>query len=172
MLVLKSKKKRFSIGGGIARLNQELSTLPDATECFKMISDGSFSTICFISAVAMKTKISSLYVSTFAIGKKEMLALKALSDKGRLGYVYFLFQKRLMDYKNGYTDLFEKILSEKKWEYGDSLNHSKVLLFDTDCGKYVLETSSNLNENPRVEQFSFEKDDKLYKFYMKNLFCR
>ena len=172
MLVLKKKVKRFSIGGGIARLNRELSRLPTDTECFKFISDGSFSTICFILAVCLKTRVKSLHVSTFAIGKKEILALKALSDKGRIDYVYFLFQKRLMDYKNGYTELFEKVLSEKKWEYGDSLNHSKVLIFDTDDGKFVLETSSNLNENPRVEQFSFEKDELLYDFYMRNLFCK
>jgi len=113
MLVLKKKAKRFSIGGGIARLNRELSRLPTDTECFKFISDGSFSTICFISAVCLKTRVKSLHVSTFAIGKKEILALKALSDKGRIDYVYFLFQKRLMDYKNGYTELFEKVLSEK-----------------------------------------------------------
>ena len=36
---------------------------------------------------------------------------------------------------------------------------------DTELGKFVLETSSNLNENPKIEQFSFEKDEKLYDFY-------
>lgn len=126
MLVLKKKVKRFSIGGGIARLNRELSRLPTDTECFKFISDGSFSTICFISAVCLKTRVKSLHVSTFAIGKKEILALKALSDKGRIDYVYFLFQKRLMDYKNGYTELFEKVLSEKS---GSTAIHSIIVKF-------------------------------------------
>lgn len=172
MIVIGKKIKRFSIGGGIAKLNAELSRLPNDSECFKFISDGSFSTICFISAICLKTRVRALHVSTFAIGKKEILALKALYRKGRLDYVYFLFQKRLMDYKNGYSELFEKVLTENKWQYGDSLNHSKVLIFDTDDGKYVLETSSNLNENPRVEQFSFEKDEELYDFYMHNLFCK
>ncbi len=66
----------------------------------------------------------------------------------------------------------KRYFQKKKWEYGDSLNHSKVLIFDTDDGKFVLETSSNLNENPRVEQFSFEKDELLYDFYLRNLFCK
>ena len=44
-------------------------------------------------------------------------------------------------------------------------NHSKLLLFDTDDGKFVLETSSNLNENPSMEQFSFERNAELYDFY-------
>ena len=30
---------------------------------------------------------------------------------------------------------------------------------------YVLETSSNLNENPKIEQYSFENDEELYAYY-------
>lgn len=48
-------------------------------------------------------------------------------------------------------------------------NHSKILLFETDVGKFVLETSSNLNENPKSEQFSLEKNNELYDFYKKPL---
>lgn len=47
-------------------------------------------------------------------------------------------------------------------------NHSKVILLDTDKGKYVIETSSNFNENPKIEQFSFEKSAELYEFYKKS----
>jgi hypothetical protein len=34
----------------------------------------------------------------------------------------------------------------------------------------VIETSSNLNENPKIEQFSFENDAELFEFYRRNLF--
>lgn len=44
-------------------------------------------------------------------------------------------------------------------------NHSKVMLFDTDAGKFVIESSSNLNENPKVEQFRLEKSAELFDFY-------
>lgn len=74
--------------------------------------------------------------------------------------------------RTGIQSYLKKCFLKKNWEYGDSLNHSKVLIFDTDDGQYVLETSSNLNENPRVEQFSFEKDKLLYDYYMQNLFCK
>ena len=30
---------------------------------------------------------------------------------------------------------------------------------------YVVETSSNLNENPKIEQYSFENDEELFLFY-------
>lgn len=49
-------------------------------------------------------------------------------------------------------------------------NHSKVTLMRTDCNWYVLETSSNLNENQKIEQFRFENDEHLFEFYKVNLF--
>lgn len=39
------------------------------------------------------------------------------------------------------------------------------MLFDTDAGKFVIESSSNLNENPKVEQFRLEKSAELFDFY-------
>lgn len=32
---------------------------------------------------------------------------------------------------------------------------------------YVIETSSNLNENPKLEQFSWENDKELFEWYEK-----
>lgn len=170
MLVLKRKTKKFAIVSGTAQVLKEMENLPNENECFKFISDGGFSSICFINAISKKSKINNLYISTFAVGKKEMLALKSLSDNGNLGQVFFLLQKQLLDNKDGYAELFEAIIKQKGWHYSDLPNHNKVLLFDTNAGKFVIETSSNLNKNPRIEQFSVEKDENLYNFYLKNLF--
>ena len=73
--------------------------------------------------------------------------------------------------KYGYYDNFESVCGNNGWKYVVVNNHSKIILFDTDIGKFVLETSSNLNENPKIEQFSFEKDDDLFDFY-KSVFER
>lgn len=73
--------------------------------------------------------------------------------------------------KYRYYDDFESVCKNNGWKYSTVNNHSKILLFDTDIGKFVLETSSNLNENPKIEQFSFEKDDELFDFY-KSVFER
>ena len=59
-----------------------------------------------------------------------------------------------------------RIFENNKWDITAVNNHSKILLFDTNEGKFVLETSSNLNENPKIEQFSFEKNEELYGFYL------
>ena len=54
---------------------------------------------------------------------------------------------------------------ENDWQIKSFDNHSKLILMQTDKNFYVVETSSNLNENPKMEQFSFENDKELFEWY-------
>jgi hypothetical protein len=64
-----------------------------------------------------------------------------------------------------YYDDLKSVCENNNWQIIVKNNHSKILLFDTKNGKFVIETSSNLNENPNMEQFSFERNSELYEFY-------
>ena len=72
-----------------------------------------------------------------------------------------------MDDAYGYKHRFIEICEKNGWRYISALNHSKVILMQTEKSYYVLETSANLNENPSIEQFSFTQDKGLYDFYYK-----
>ncbi len=147
-----------------------IDRLPNDNECFKFISEGGFSSICFILFIADRAKIHNLHISSFRVGKKEIQAMHALKRKGRLDYAEFVLCSFARDEKGGAFSILEKICNENSWNIHAVNNHSKVHLYDTCKGKFVIETSSNLNENPKIEQFSFEKDAELYDFYMKNMF--
>jgi hypothetical protein len=149
-----------------------INRLPGDDECFKFISEGGFSSICFILFIAERAKINSLHITSFRVGKKEIQALHALKTKGRLDYAEFLVCSFQKDVSCGAFKILEKICNQNDWHIHTANNHSKVHLYDTDKGKFVIETSSNLNENPKMEQFSFEKDADLYNFYKKHMFDR
>ena len=51
------------------------------------------------------------------------------------------------------------------WELKSFDNHSKLLLMRTRENWYTVETSSNLNENPKMEQFCWENDQTLFEWY-------
>ncbi len=89
-----------------------------------------------------------------------------------LDYAEFALCQFAKDEAGGTFSIVKTICDEHGWHIHTLNNHSKVHLYDTDAGKFVLETSSNLNENPKIEQFSFEKDAELYEFYLKNMFNR
>lgn len=171
MLIQRAKKKRFNIIRGKVELSTLIDRLPGENECFKFISTGGFSSICFILFVAEIAKIKELHVSTFAVGKKEILTLHSLRKAGRLDKCTFQTFTLMKDGNTKqYWEIFQQICEANNWRILNKRNHSKVILLDTDAGKFVIETSSNLNENPKIEQFSFEADAALYDFYLNNLF--
>lgn len=173
MIKIKKKRKRYSIVRSTHDLETIMPELPN-DEVYKFVSDGGFSSISFIKYIADRTVITGLHASSFRIGRKELQMIDALHQQGRIGDCSFAVgtlmkndSVRLKQYK--YYDNFVAVCEKNGWKYVTVNNHSKLLLFDTGLGKFVLETSSNLNDNPKIEQFSFERDEELYMFY-KNVF--
>lgn len=169
---LRMRKKRYKLSpvreqNSIKKL---IKNLPTDNEVIKITSQGGFSSIGFIAFIAQKTVINDFIVSSLRIGRKHLQYLDALHKQGRLGNATFVVGGLMKDsgktvshYKY-YEDL-EGVCQKNHWNCIVKNNHSKILLFDADDGKYVIETSSNLNENPKMEQFSFEKSDELFFFY-------
>lgn len=158
----------MNIAKDIKELNVLIDKPPTQQESMRFISAGGFSLISFIKYISETENIKEMYVSSLTIGRKHMLILDNLYKLGKLGKVSFVFcgifkQSNNSSYK--YFETFEKICKNNNWEYYQINNHSKILLMETDKNYYVIETSSNLNENPKIEQFTFENDKKLFNFY-------
>jgi hypothetical protein len=123
-----------------------------------------------IRYVADQTVIHDLTVSTFRIGPTALRELKRLAERGRLERASFVVGKIMgRDHrKTSAIDHYlavQRVCQEKGWRLAARDNHTKLALFDTDAGKFVLESSSNLNEAPNWEQFSLEQDEALYDFW-------
>lgn len=117
-----------------------------------------------------------MFVSTLRVGKKEIDALADLHTAGRLDKAHFILSGLAKnnaaasgkDYR--YTEYFEQACAESGFSWKYAKNHSKVILLDTDSGEYVVETSSNLNENPKIERFCITCSEEVYEFYKAGLF--
>ena len=165
------KRKSFNLLLSVREIEGLLDRLPEDDEVYKFFSTGGFSSISFIRFIAKRAKIFSLTAATLRVVKKEMQALDSLHRQGRLDKAAFIigsFMKNdsAVGRGYGYFKLFDQICRKNGWKFAVAQNHSKILLFDTEVGRFAIETSSNLNENPKMEQFSFEKSEALYEFYM------
>lgn len=170
-LIIAKKRKRFDTIRSTHTLLSQCPRLPFDDECFKFVSHGDFSCASFIALVAKYTVINTLYASTFSMGKKECLLFDNLADDGRLNDVHIVVSSQIFNGNNHSTTRTIKGFCDKfDWKIVAKKNHSKILLFDTDDGQFVLETSSNLNANSKTEFYSFEKDLLLYQFYLKEIF--
>lgn len=146
--------------------------LPDPGEAMKFISiRGGVAPLSFIAWVAQYDVIEELQASTLRIGPRQYQYLDGMARSGRLKSARFVLSSMQgqMDGKRGtrnYAEEFTKIADRHGWRVTVVNNHSKVILLRTVSGGfYVLETSSNLNDNPKIEQYSFENSRELYDFY-------
>jgi len=165
----KSKKRQmFKIGKSIKILNELIPDLPGTDESYRAVSyQGGFASISFITAVASKEPIKELTVSTLRVGEKQFHILRRLHKQKKLGKVNFVIGSIMQENKKKYDyyTRFKDGCKQNNWNYAVVNNHSKLILMRTQENYYVLETSSNLNENPKIEQFTFENDKQLYDFY-------
>jgi len=169
MLVTYQKPNRcFNIQKSKFDLKKEMPKLP-TNECYKFISvNGGYASISFIMRVAQEKKIKELTATTLRVGEKEFKQLDYLYKQKRIEKCQFIIGSIMKENKNKYKhyyDDFVSVCEKNEWEYKVYTNHSKIILMRTDEDYYVLETSSNLNENPKMEQFSFENSKELYEFY-------
>lgn len=162
------KREMFEIGKGTKQLDALLENPPKQNQSFRMLSaKGGFSSINLIWFVAKREPIKMLYASTLRIGKKQFEILRMLKRKGLLDEAFFLtstMQKNL-DRDYDYFQKIKQMCKECNFELQTMNNHSKVILMQTAENFYVVETSSNLNENPKIEQFCFENDKRLFEWY-------
>lgn len=166
------KRNMFNITKEFKQLNTLIESPPEIDECFKMLSvGGGFSSLGIITYIATKETIEELYCSTFRIGKHHFETLIDLHAKNKLKQCHFITSQtqQRTDTKYNYFEFIEKQCETFGWKLKCFNNHSKLILMQTDKNYYVVETSSNLNENPKMEQFNWENDKELYDWY-KELF--
>lgn len=171
-LVEKAKSKK-KICQNIKNETKQLEYLInnfDKDVVYKFISvKGGFSSINFIDYISKNETIEDLFVCSLAVGKKHIQFLDKLKSEAKLKNASFIigviFEKRGLDKKYDYFNEFIKICKKNNWQYISTNNHAKLILMRTEQNYYVLETSGNLNENPKIEQFSFEESKELYNFY-------
>ena len=163
------KRLQFHIVREVQELTKIMPGLPE-NEVYKMISCGGFSSIAFVKYIADKTRINRMIASSLRVGKKHLMVLDNLYKQGKIGTIDFVVGSIMKNDSDtgksyGYYDNLVTVCEANNWHVFSFNNHSKILLFDTNLGKFVLETSSNLNENPNMEHFSFEKNNELFDAY-------
>lgn len=167
---LKSKKRRmFCLNDGNRNINELTGGVLPKDAVFKFISlAGGFASVNFIKFVALKEPILELTASTLRVGEKQFNYLSRLKEGGKLGKATFFIGSIMReDSKTSYDYFtkFQEVCEKCEWEFYVTNNHSKIILMRTEKNYFVLESSSNLNENPKIEQYSFENSKELYDFY-------
>ncbi len=170
ILIRSKRRRRLSVWREAADLTALAGALPEGDEEYKIVSFCRVSSVAFLRWVASQTVIHELTLSTFRIGPRALKLLSGLHAQGRLARARFVVGRLASSQhsKNNERTYFERLAAmcqRNSWRVCSINNHIKIMLFDTAVGRYILEGSSNLNDAPNWEQYTFQQDRALYEFY-------
>lgn len=174
--VLRQRRRRTTCALYVqsSKLEDLIGNLPANGEIVKVISMANLSAAGFIRYIADHTTIHEMTVSTYRVGPNTLRQLRRLRELGHLNKAAFVVGRLMSRDKRKasaiqYWEDLSEMCERYGWQCVSRDNHTKLALFDTEAGKFVLEGSCNLNEAPNYEQFSLCRDAELYDFYARAL---
>ena len=132
---------------------------------------GQFSLVDLISAILDQTGPASLFVSTWTAAGADLSEAFDLVQSGKITDIAFLVDLSFQRRKPAFAAKIRELFGETSVRV--TKNHAKFCLIMNDKWRLVLNTSMNLNFNPRFEDFYLQDDPALADFLygiMKEIF--
>ena len=132
---------------------------------YHCISGGDVDALSYLKHVIRQQDIEYLLFSTWCMAMDDVLQIKEWIDKGRIkridAYVGEIFPGT---YSKEY-DLLKKVVRETGGRVCIFRNHAKIFAGIGDKFAFGVESSANINTNPRTENACITIDKEIFKFY-------
>lgn len=133
---------------------------------YHVITWGDIDSLSYLLFIAKQQVINHAVISTWAMGWKDIEQVEELIKKGIIEHVDFFVGEI---FKNRYSKEFD-ILKRLKREYGCNTvlfrNHSKIMAIKGEEYDCLIESSANVNRNPRCENTVITVNSDLVDWYM------
>ena len=146
------------------------SVLPDMVEVgvsYHVMSSGDVDSMSFMTFYMINYSFDNVLISTWVIADSDIDNLIDLMESGRIKNLKLCLGEI---YPGTYPAEYSRLLKMRddfSFEMVVARNHSKIMLMSGgDSGMdLVIESSANVNTNPRMEQTAIHNDKGLYDFY-------
>lgn len=134
---------------------------------YHVITHGDVDSLTYLRHIVKAQELDGVYVSTWCMALTDIEEITAWLESGRVGLVHwFVGEIFPAQYGAEYEAVADAVA-----RFGGRLvvarNHSKVTLAWCERAAYfaVVESSANVNTNPRIEQTSITRNEDLLLFY-------
>lgn len=135
-------------------------------DCYHCFSFGDVDSFTFFKMVLRQQPIKYAAISTWCMAGEDVTDLRKWHERGMVGRVDFFLGEI---FKNGYPDVYREVQAFLE-ECGGRLvifrNHSKVMAIEGERFNCVIESSANINTNPRSENTVVTVDKELTEEYI------
>lgn len=144
------------------------SVLPDYVDTgdsYHVMSSGDVDSMSFMTFYMVNYTFDDVLISTWVIADSDIDNLIDLMKNGRIKKLKLCLGEI---YPGTYPDEYSRLLKmrdEFNFQMVVARNHSKIMLMKNSDMDLVIESSANVNTNPRMEQTAIHNDKGLYDFY-------
>lgn len=135
-------------------------------DCYHCFSFGDVDSFTFFKMVLRQQAIKYAAISTWCMAGEDVTDLRKWHERGMVGRVDFFLGEI---FKSGYPDVYREVQAFLK-ECGGRLvifrNHSKVMAIEGERFNCLIESSANINTNPRSENTVITVDRGLTEEYI------
>lgn len=133
---------------------------------YHVISQGDIDSLTFLRHIIKQQTLKECMISTWCMAIFDILEIESWIKNKRIGKVNFVCGEIFKgSYIGEYTEL-KRMESEGKCTLKIFKNHSKVMASHGDKFSFVVESSANVNTNPRCENTVITIDKGLVDFYL------
>lgn len=140
--------------------------------CYNFLTKGDVDALTYLKAVIRQQTITRLIVSTWCVDMKDIEQLKKWCDDGRIGSMNLYLGEIYSTDRHGWEadDFIRMFVGYENVKVVVARNHSKVMAGRGLSFDFIIQTSANINTNPRVENASIiipddETADAMLAFY-------
>lgn len=132
---------------------------------YHCMSMGDVDSLTYLRHIVRQQPLEYLVVSTWCMAMEDALEIAEWVERGMVGRVDFYVGEIFKNGYRGVRDAIETVATACGGRVARFRNHSKIMAgFGRDFG-FAIESSANINTNPRAEQTVITVDDGLALFY-------
>lgn len=148
-----------------ATLAEVLPSTLEPDTSYHIISAGDVDALSYTQLLARQHPfLDQVLLSTWCLAMPDLDWLAAQQQAGAIGHLRFYCGEIL---KNTYPDVYQRLCQmeiDGHAQFTISRNHANVTLITAGDRRYTIESSANLNTNPRIEQTAIHTDPGLHAF--------
>ena len=145
-----------------------LPPLPAANTAYHCISHGDVDSLSYLAHLVKSAKFDAVLISTWCMAMPDVDLVLHWIATGQVGRADFYGGEILPGSYPDETDKLDRAQAEgRPVSLTIARNHAKIMLaHNTEDDLYIaIESSANVNTNPRIEQTCITRDRELWEFY-------
>jgi len=131
-------------------------------EVWHVISGGDVDSLSFLKHIIKQQNLKYCLFSTWCMGSHDVADFAQWVESGKIGYLDAYVGEI---FTTSYSKQFEELKQVVNGRICVFKNHSKVMAGIGDKFSFVIESSANINTNPRTEQTVISINNDLFNFY-------